>query len=134
MPYSLTLLVIVLSWPQVAIPDTAPDGSKLLRACSAARQQQDGRDLSVEDAAEALWCVGYVGGFIDGLAVAQWGGGVPRVCLPERGVEVDQRYESLKGIFEPTPSGFARAVEQHWRSRSHWPSHAIGHRVDDGPV
>lgn len=85
--------LIGAAWLMVAPERTAPltpDGSKLLRACSAAMRQADGAELSIEDSAQALWCIGYVGGFIDGLAVLGWRGGAVKVCLPPDGIELDQ--------------------------------------------
>lgn len=81
------LLGIVVSGSSSRVP---PDGVQLLRACGATVRQDDGATLSTEDTVLSLWCLGYVGGFLDGLAIMRWKGGATSVCLPEDGVNNGQ--------------------------------------------
>ena len=85
----ITVATFVMAGP-IGHPVTGPDGSELLRACTATVRQADGATLNAEDAARSVWCVGYVGGFLDGLAVMNWRGGASPVCLPQNGIENEQ--------------------------------------------
>lgn len=73
----------------------SPDGNELLRACTAAVLQEEGAHVTVEQTVLGVWCTGYVGGFLDGLAVMSWKGGSTKVCLPEGGVENGQAIRIL---------------------------------------
>jgi hypothetical protein len=53
-------------------------------------RQADGATLNAEDIVRSVWCSGYVGGFLDGLAVMRWKGGEQKVCLPQNGIENEQ--------------------------------------------
>ena len=94
------VLLVLASGPRLA---SSPDGSALLSACSAAVRQADGASLSVQEAGRAMWCVGYVGGFIDGLAVLNWRGGSTKVCLPAAGLEIDQAIRVLVQYLRANP-------------------------------
>src|SRR5262249_9802826 len=41
------------------------DGSEFLRQCNAAVRQMDGETLSAADQVDAIYCMGYLSGFID---------------------------------------------------------------------
>lgn len=84
----LPLLAAATVWAPVS--KVPPDGAELLRACTAAMQMADGVQLGADDSMRAVWCVGYVSGVLDGLAVLGWKGGSTRVCLPEKGITNDQ--------------------------------------------
>lgn len=90
----LAVGMLFASWLSIAPvePSRAPvvDGSELLRNCTAAVRQADGATLNDEDLVRSVWCTGYVGGFLDGLAVMRWKGGATKVCLPEQGIENEQ--------------------------------------------
>lgn len=86
----LTLSAIALAFSLVGPVRAGPDGSELLRACNAAVRLSDGETLAPDDIARATWCTGYIGGFLDGLALMGWKGGTTKVCLPPKGIENDQ--------------------------------------------
>jgi hypothetical protein len=68
-----------------------PEGARLLRACGAAVKQQDGLKISDEELADSLWCIGYVMGFLDALAVSNSTASARQlVCLPRQGITNDQ--------------------------------------------
>lgn len=74
----ITLLSLLLA-PHASAQGTK--GTELLRACSATVKQADGGSITAEETVQSVWCVGYVSGVMDGLAVMGWKGGATRVCL-----------------------------------------------------
>jgi hypothetical protein len=68
-----------------------PPGSKFLQACGAAVKQQDGLNVSDDEMFAALWCIGYVQGFVDAVSVTQTLVRSGRsLCFPQQGVSNDQ--------------------------------------------
>ncbi len=84
------MATIVAAHSSPSSPPIGPDGSELLRSCGAAVRLADGAKLQAEDDARAVWCIGYVSGMLDALAVMNWKGGSARVCLPANGLENNQ--------------------------------------------
>lgn len=89
MRVSLALTVVMLVFAQNT--SASPDGSELLRACNASNKQEDGIKVSEEEAAYALWCIGYVAGFLDGFQISSYTkAGGKTLCLPNKGITNDQ--------------------------------------------
>jgi hypothetical protein len=67
------------------------DGSFYLQACSAAVKQSDGGTLSPEEGSPAIFCIGYVSGFLDAHSLSTTQSGAKKsICMPERGITNDQ--------------------------------------------
>ena len=80
------------------------DGAKFLRACNAEVKQRDGLNISEEESIEALWCVSYVSGFLDALAVSELMAPVRKaICLPQRGITTDQAARILVKYLRDNP-------------------------------
>ncbi len=90
MPFAALVLTAVLVAGSAPRNLLGPDGNELLRSCSATVRLSDGADLNPEETVRSMWCIGYVGGFLDGLSVMNWKGGATKVCLPTGGVTNDQ--------------------------------------------
>jgi hypothetical protein len=84
-------------------PGVGPDGSELLRSCNAAVRLSDGEQLTPDDITRAVWCTGYIGGFLDGLALMGWKGATTKVCLPKNGIENDQAARVLVKYLKAHP-------------------------------
>lgn len=83
-------LPIVMAVAVLSVETPGPDGMQLLRACTAALDQVDRKGVAADQMVQGIWCMGYLSGLLDGLAVMSWKGGAIRVCMPERGVENEQ--------------------------------------------
>jgi len=89
MRYLLALIFVMLGFSQNAA--ASPDGASLLRACNASNKQEDGIEVSDEEAAYALWCSGYVAGYLDGFQISSSTKGAgEKLCLPNAGITNDQ--------------------------------------------
>jgi Rap1a immunity proteins len=93
-------VAVTLVWAMASVaPCRAQDGNQLLRACTDALRYIDNghQGTSIDDVVNSRWCLGYVGGLVDGY---QWGsppatteGGLPHLsglCLPPQGIPVEQ--------------------------------------------
>ena len=65
--------IFCLVWAVLLLPSAAPaqgpPGSELLRACGAAQKQSDGINISDEESIGSNYCIGYISGFLDSLAL-----------------------------------------------------------------
>ncbi len=70
---------------------SSPSGNELLRSCGAAIKQQDGIKISPKESLEALWCIGYLAGFLDavGLSPPKFDG-KQIICPPKEGISTEQ--------------------------------------------
>jgi hypothetical protein len=66
-------------------------------------KQADGGDLTAEETVQSVWCVGYVSGILDGLAIMRWKGGTTPVCLPTDGVENEQAVRIVVKFLRENP-------------------------------
>ena len=66
----------------------AVSGEELLNRCTAAEKSVDGADkLSGEEMLDAMWCMGYMSGLLDGFSVGDYKvGGAKVMCAPEEGL------------------------------------------------
>jgi len=87
-----------------------PDGTELLRACTAAVNQADGVEVTTEQSIESVWCIGYVSGLLDGLAVMGWKGGSTRVCIPQSGIDNEQAIRIVVKYLREHPEGLHRSA------------------------
>jgi len=93
MRHIAALLLLAVSLSPVAFSAVTPDdGNKLLDSC---KDYPRASQLTAEvDRVKVMYCVGYVGGFTDGLIVSKGlmkdKSGPPNVCAPEQGVQHGQ--------------------------------------------
>ena len=95
-------------WLLVLLPSASraqgPPGSELLRACGAAQKQSDGIKISDEEAIGSIYCIGYISGFLDSLALSSAAsGGGQKICLPQRGITNDQAVRVLVKFLRENP-------------------------------
>lgn len=82
-------LVLILGGLLAASPmQAAPlTGAELLQRCGAYEKSSSGTALSADEAMDAMWCMGYVSGLLDGFGVSDFRIGETRaVCPPEAGL------------------------------------------------
>src|SRR5262245_3606926 len=89
------LLLVVAAAAIFAAAVTAhaqqPDGSKMLRACGASVKQADGGSVTEEEAVLSVYCLGYISGFLDSMALTVGTtSGRQNVCLPQQGISNNQ--------------------------------------------
>lgn len=82
----IALLLVVLSFPQNVV--ASPDGVELLQSCSAGIRISEGGNTSKKEVADALWCVAYVQGHLDGYAVSSATNA--KACFPSKGISTEQ--------------------------------------------
>jgi hypothetical protein len=83
---------------------TGPDGTELLRSCSATIKQADGSELSPSEIIQSAYCIGYVSGVLDGLTLLNWKGGETPVCLPAGGVGNEQAVRVVVKYLRENPA------------------------------
>ena len=66
----------------------AVTGQELLHRCNASEKSLDGKEkLGGDEMLDAMWCMGYMSGLLDGFSVNDYKVGDARVmCVPEEGV------------------------------------------------
>lgn len=71
--------VLALAQPAFA----GATGAELLGRCGAAEKSMEGGQLSGEEMLDAMWCMGYVSGLLDGFSVGDYKvGEVKMMCPP----------------------------------------------------
>jgi len=83
---TITCLVLLLLVPVAQAQE--PSGDKLLQACGAVVKEQDGLTVSPTESVLSLWCMGYLGGFLDSLSMTAplITPGRKIVCPPKEGI------------------------------------------------
>lgn len=77
------LLSLVLAQPAFA----AVTGEELLNRCSAAEKSVDGGQMSGDEMLDAMWCMGYMSGLLDGFSVGDYKvANTKMMCPPEGGL------------------------------------------------
>lgn len=66
----------------------AVTGQELLDRCSASEKSLEGKEkLSGGEALDAMWCMGYMSGLLDGFSVSDYRVGNAKVmCVPDEGL------------------------------------------------
>lgn len=81
-----------------ASAEAAISGEELLQRCTAAEKSVDGVSVSAEEMLDAMWCMGYMSGLLDGFSVGDYEVGNARMmCPPEGGLT---RTQALKIVTE----------------------------------
>ncbi|HQR60113.1 MAG TPA: Rap1a/Tai family immunity protein [Methylophilaceae bacterium] len=92
-PFALAGLLVLCTWSAQAAPVTSGD---LLNRCSSSEKSMNGGTLSPDETMDAMWCMGYVSGLLDGFSIGDFRvGGAKAVCPPEESLT---RSEALKII------------------------------------
>jgi hypothetical protein len=92
-PIALTCLLLFCAWPSQAAPVTSGD---LLNRCSSSEKSMNGGTLSPDETMDAMWCMGYVSGLLDGFSIGDFRvAGAKAVCPPEESLT---RSEALRII------------------------------------
>lgn len=87
--FAIVPIAMSLAWQAHAqSQETAGD---LLASCVPAVNLADGKDLSELDTAQAMWCIGYISGLMDGQVFATQIRNVAALyCAPASGISNDQ--------------------------------------------
>lgn len=81
------------------------DGNFFLRACGAAISQSEGKTVSQEDGIVGIYCIAYVAGFLDSMTLTtKFTKGKPQICVPERGVSINQTIRLLVKYLRDNPA------------------------------
>jgi len=71
-------------------------GGDLLNRCASSEKSMNGAPLSPDETMDAMWCMGYVSGLLDGFSIGDFRvAGAKAVCPPEESLT---RSEALKII------------------------------------
>lgn len=85
------LLALCLALPAPAALAAAASGAELLQRCSAYENSLAGKTVSAEDSLDAMWCMGYVSGLLDGFSVSDFRiGEAVAVCPPQSAISRSQ--------------------------------------------
>ena len=81
--------MLIFPWVNSYAQET---GLEVLRSCGAAVKQADGLPVSDQERIEAIWCLGYLGGFADSLKLSAslFKPQNQKVCLPDKGTSNEQ--------------------------------------------
>jgi len=78
----LLALFLFLTAPSVLAATAS--GRDLLQRCTAYEKSQEGKELTPEESLDAMWCMGYVSGLLDGFSISDFRiGEVVAVCPPQ---------------------------------------------------
>lgn len=82
----LLLSLLLLTAAPAALAATA-SGAELLARCGAYEKSLQEQALSAEESLDAMWCVGYVSGLLDGFAVSDFRiGETIAACPPQAAI------------------------------------------------
>lgn len=83
MAYAGFFLSLALAQPAFA----TVTGEELLNRCSAAEKSVDGGKMSGDEMLDAMWCMGYMSGLLDGFSVGDYKvADAKMMCPPEDGL------------------------------------------------
>jgi Rap1a immunity proteins len=85
--------------------DQPHDGNSLLRDCTSAIRLADGvAGISEDDVRRAMFCSGYLSGFLDAHALTtSFNGGKKLFCLPESGISGEQAARVIVKFLQDHP-------------------------------
>lgn len=89
----------------------AVSGEELLNRCTAAEKSVDGTEkLSGEEMLDAMWCMGYMSGLLDGFSVGDYKVGNAKVmCAPEEGLTRTQALKIANKWFRERPDALQKS-------------------------
>ncbi len=78
----LTQLLAALALSLPLASQAAITGAELLKRCEASEKSMQGEKLAPDEALDAMWCVGYISGLLDGFGVADYKVGDRKMVCP----------------------------------------------------
>lgn len=105
-PLALPLLLGVSYTASAAVT-----GKELLDRCTASEKSLDGKEkLSGEEALDAMWCMGYMSGLLDGFSVSDYKVGNAKVmCVPDEGLTRTQALRIVNKWFREHPDALPKS-------------------------
>lgn len=102
--------LIILLWS--ALPASAAmTGQELLNRCTASEKSVDGTEkLTGEEMLDAMWCMGYMSGLLDGFSVSDYKVGDAKVmCTPEEGLTRTQAMKIVNNWLRQHPDALPKS-------------------------
>ena len=89
----------------------AVTGQELLDRCTASEKSLDGNQkLSGGEALDAMWCMGYMSGLLDGFSVSDYKVGNAKVmCVPDDGLTRTQALRIVNKWFREHPEALPKS-------------------------
>lgn len=103
-----TLIILLCS----ALPASAAvSGQELLNRCTASEKSVDGTEkLTGEEMLDAMWCMGYMSGLLDGFSVGDYKVGDAKVmCAPEEGLTRTQAMKIVNKWLREHPEALPKS-------------------------
>jgi hypothetical protein len=103
-------VLVLLFW--TAMPaNAAVTGQELLTRCEAAEKSGDDTvKLTGEEMLDAMWCMGYLSGLLDGFSVGDYKVGDAKVmCAPEQGLTRTQALRIVNKWFREHPDALPKS-------------------------
>jgi|APLak6261703504_1056268.scaffolds.fasta_scaffold02358_1 hypothetical protein len=103
-------VLIILLWS--ALPASAAmTGQELLNRCTASEKSVDGTEkLTGEEMLDAMWCMGYMSGLLDGFSVGDYKVGAAKVmCAPEEGLTRTQAMKIVNKWLREHPDALPKS-------------------------
>ncbi len=83
----IRLLLALLLFATASAAGATASGADLLARCGAYEKSLQNQKLSAEEALDAMWCMGYISGLLDGFGVSDFRiGEAIAVCPPEAAI------------------------------------------------
>lgn len=95
-----------------AVPACAAvTGEELLNRCSASEKSVNGTEkLSGAEMLDAMWCMGYMSGLLDGFSVGDYKvGGAKVMCAPEEGLTRTQALRIVNKWLRENPDALLKS-------------------------
>ena len=108
-------LVIALAIPLLLgasfAASAAVTGQELLDRCTASEKSLEGKEkLSGGEALDAMWCMGYMSGLLDGFSVSDYRVGNAKVmCVPDEGLTRTQALRIVNKWFREHPDALPKS-------------------------
>lgn len=102
--------LMILLWS--ATPASAAmTGQELLNRCTASEKSVDGTEkLTGEEMLDAMWCMGYMSGLLDGFSVGDYKVGDAKVmCAPEEGLTRTQAMKIVNKWLREHPEALPKS-------------------------
>jgi hypothetical protein len=102
--------LMILLW--IALPASAAmTGQELLNRCTASEKSVDGTEkLTGEEMLDAMWCMGYMSGLLDGFSVGDYKVGDAKVmCAPEEGLTRTQAMKIVNKWLREHPEALPKS-------------------------
>lgn len=109
-------LLMIIGILGLAAPIYADEnsGSALLKNCGATVKQADGGILNEEESIGAVYCAGYLSGFVDSHVMeTNAKPKKPLYCLPEDGIKNEQMARILTAYFKKHPERLQESARLH---------------------